>query len=136
MISTGILVIYADEESFSFLTPEGHMFAGMNTFSAFEEDGTTVAQIQALVRASDPLFELTLRLGLGHKMEDTFWLETLKNLTTRFGAAGTPDLRKVCVDSRVQWSEAGNIWQNAAVRTTFYTMGAPFRWIGRKVRGI
>lgn len=135
MISTGILVIYADDESFSFLTPEGHMFAGMNTFSAYEENGATVAQIQALIRASDPLYELTFRLGLGHKMEDTFWLQTLRNLAARFGAAGAPSLSKVCVDSRVQWAEAGNIWQNAAVRTSFYTMAAPFRWIGRKLRG-
>jgi hypothetical protein len=136
VISTGILVIYADEESFSFLTPEGHMFAGMNTFSAYEEDGVTYAQIQALVRGSDPLFELVLRLGLGHKMEDDFWLETLTNLAARFGAHSTPVLSRVCVDSRVQWSEAKNIWHNAGIRTTFYTLGAPLRWAGRKLRRI
>lgn len=28
LISTGIMVIYADDESFSFMTPQGHMFAG------------------------------------------------------------------------------------------------------------
>ena len=28
------MVIYADDESFSFMTPQGHMFAGMITFSA------------------------------------------------------------------------------------------------------
>ena len=27
-------VIYADDESFTFMTPQGHMFAGMITFSA------------------------------------------------------------------------------------------------------
>jgi hypothetical protein len=134
MISTGILVIYADDESFAFLTPEGHMFAGMNTFSAYEEDGVTYAQIQALVRTSDPLYELTFRLGLGHKMEDDFWLETLTNLAARFGAQSKPVLDKVCVDSRVQWSEASNIWYNAAIRTTFYTLGTPLRWVGRKLR--
>ena len=31
-LATGILVIYADDESFTFMTPEGHMFAGMITF--------------------------------------------------------------------------------------------------------
>ena len=36
-LSTGILVIYADEESFTFMTPQGHMFAGWITFSAFEQ---------------------------------------------------------------------------------------------------
>ena len=39
-LSTGVRVIYADEESFSFMTPEGHMFAGMITFSAYD-DGVT-----------------------------------------------------------------------------------------------
>ena len=34
LISTGIMVIYADDVSFSFMTPQGHMFAGMITFSA------------------------------------------------------------------------------------------------------
>lgn len=133
MISTGIYVIYADDESFSFLTPEGHMFAGMNTFSAYEEDGTTYAQIQALIRASDPLYEMMLRMGLGHKMEDDFWTATLLNLTKRFGAGGVVILNRVSVDSRVQWSEARNIWHNAAVRTTMYTIATPFRWVGRKL---
>ena len=37
-LSTGVMVIYADEESFTFMTPEGHMFAAWITFSAFRED--------------------------------------------------------------------------------------------------
>lgn len=135
VISTGILVIYADEESFSFLTPEGHMFAGMNTFSASEEDGVTIAQIQALIRTSDPLYEISFRLGLGHAMEDSFWGATLENLAAHFGATSRASLTRVCVDSRVQWSAAKNIWQNAAIRTTLYWFGAPFRWVGRKLRG-
>jgi hypothetical protein len=133
MISTGIYVIYADEESFSFLTPEGHMFAGMNTFSAFVEDGVTVVQIQALIRSSDPLYELTFRLGLGHSMEDDFWKQTLLNLAAHFNASGEPTLERVLVDSRLQWSKAKNIWQNAAIRTTLYLIGTPFRWISRKL---
>ncbi len=135
VISTGIYVIYADDVSFSFMTPEGHMFAGMNTFSAFKEDGKTVAQIQALVRGSDPLFELTLRVGFGHKMEDDFWAETLRNLAAHFGARGMPSLTRICVDPRVQWSAAGNIWHNAGIRTTMYLITTPFRWIGRKIGG-
>ena len=47
-----------NDESFSFMTPQGHMFAGMNTFSAETEDGVTVVQIQALIRASDPIYEV------------------------------------------------------------------------------
>jgi hypothetical protein len=135
VISTGIMVVYADDESFSFMTPEGHMFAAMITFSAERHGSDTIAQIQALVRASDPLYELTFRLGIGHKMEDDFWMQTLRNLAAHFGAAGSePELRKVLVDPRLQWSEAKNIWQNAAIRTTFYTLAAPLRWFGRVIK--
>ena len=130
MISTGIIVIYADEESFSFMTPQGHMFAGMITFSASQQGDDTVAQIQALVRASDPMYELTFRLGVGHKMEDKFWMQTLRNLAAHFQAPGAePEMRRVLIDPRIQWNEAKNIWQNAAIRTTFYILGAPLRWL-------
>ncbi len=30
---TGVMVLYADDESFTLMTPEGHMFAGWITFS-------------------------------------------------------------------------------------------------------
>ena len=53
-LSTGVMVLYADEESFTLMTPQGHMFAGWITFSAFVEDDTTVAQTQVLMRAQDP----------------------------------------------------------------------------------
>ena len=120
-LSTGVRVIYADDESFSFMTPEGHMFAGMITFSAFDDDGVTVVQIQALIRASDPLYELSFRLGFGHKAEDAFWFDTLRNLAGHVGASSqTPTLTSTCVDNKVQWTEAKNIWQNAAIRSTLY----------------
>lgn len=58
-LSTGVMVIYADEESFTFMTPQGHPFAGWITFSAFQEEGSpTVAQVQVLIRASDPVHEM------------------------------------------------------------------------------
>jgi hypothetical protein len=135
MISTGILVIYADEDSFAFMTPEGHMFAGMITFSAFREGGDTIACIQALVRSSDPLYELTFRLGIGHQMEDSIWMHTLRSLAAHFkAAAGQPMLKAIVVDPHFQWREARNIWQNAAIRTTFYTLAAPLRWLRGRAR--
>jgi hypothetical protein len=119
-ISTGILVIFADAESFSFMTPQGHIFAGMITFSAHEDDGVTVAQIQALVRASDPIYEMGCRVGVAHKQEDAFWHGTLRALAARFGVNGLVQQRTTLVDPRMQWSEAGSVWHNAAVRTTLY----------------
>lgn len=120
-LSTGVLVIYADDESFAFMTPQGHMFAGMITFSAYEEDGVTVAQIQVLIRASDPIFEIGCRLGVVHKAEDAFWQGTLQNLAVHFGASGRVEQQNVLVDPKMQWREAKNVWHNAAVRTALYT---------------
>ena len=120
LVSTGVMVIYADEVSFSFMTPQGHPVAGIITFSAHELDGATVAQAQALIRASDPIFESLFRLGIGHKGEDRFWGGTLRALAARFGASGAPQQRNVLVDPRVQWSGARNLWHNAAIRTALY----------------
>jgi hypothetical protein len=119
-LSTGIRVMYADEESFSFMTPEGHMFAGMITFSAYEKDERTIAQIQALIRANDPVYELSFRLGFGHKAEDAFWHQTLHNLAAHFQTNGQVSQINDLVDKQVQWKEAKNIWQNAAIRTGLY----------------
>ena len=71
-LSTGILVIYADDESFTFMTPQGHTLSAWITFSASEVDGVTVAQAQALERTSDPFDELAYMLG-GSRMNDRFW---------------------------------------------------------------
>jgi hypothetical protein len=133
LVSTGVLVIYEDEESFSFMTPEGHIFAGMITFSAFEEDGVW-AQIQVLVRANDPLYELGARIGLIHKMEDEHWHTVLSNLAGHFGAQGKVEQTDVLVDPRLMWSESGNIRHNAAIHTGIYLAMSPFRWLGSFLR--
>ena len=39
-------------------------------------------------------------------------------------------MRKTCVDPRWQWSQARNLWHNAAVRTGMYLALAPVRWVG------
>jgi hypothetical protein len=127
-LSTGVLVLYADDESFTLMTPQGHVLAGWITFSAYEEDGATVAQAQLLIRANDPLYEIGLLMG-GHRQENQFWIHTLSALAARFGVNGIVQTRQICIDPRLQWRQAGNIWQNAAVRTTIYTLGAPARWV-------
>jgi len=121
LVSTGVLVIYADDVSFSFMTPEGHMFAGMITFSAHADEADPVAQIQVLIRANDPIYELGCRLGVVHKTEDAHWHATLSNLAAHFGAPNAAVKQKnALVDPRMQWSEARNIWHNAALRTALY----------------
>jgi hypothetical protein len=130
-LSTGVMVLYADEESFTLMTPQGHMFAGWITFSATEVEGETVAQAQVLMRASDPIFELGLTLG-GHRQEDRFWNHTLSRLAAHLGAGDLPvDTQVVCVDKRRQWSRWTNVWHSSAIRSTIYTMGAPARGVRR-----
>src|SRR5919201_1144915 len=129
-LSTGVMVLYADEESFTLMTPQGHMFAGWITFSALETGGETVAQAQVLMRASDPIFELGLTLG-GHRQEDRFWQQTLRALAAHFGHEAEVDTHVVCVDKRRQWSRWRNLWHSSAIRSTLYTMGAPGRALKR-----
>jgi hypothetical protein len=131
-LSTGVMVLYADDESFTLMTPQGHMFAGWITFSASEEDGHTVAQAQVLMRASDPIFEMGLAMG-GHKQEDRFWQHTLMSLAAHFGHEGeVVDTKVVCVDKKRQWSKWTNVWHSAAIRSTIYTLGAPVRLFRRR----
>jgi hypothetical protein len=132
MISTGIFVLYADDESFTFTTPQGHLFAAWNTFSAYEEDGCTVIQIHMLLRANDPLYEIGMRLRVIPFFEDRFWRQTLINLMAHFSISESVQLTATCIDKHMQWSQAGNIWQNAAIRTAIYTMLSPLRWIRDK----
>lgn len=130
-LSTGVLVLYADEESFTLMTPQGHMFAAWITFSAFEEDSGIMVQIQILMRANDPLYEIGLRLG-GHTQENAFWQHTLTALAAEFGVERAVQMKVVCLDPRFQWSQAKNIWHNAALRTTFYRLGTSARWLNHR----
>jgi hypothetical protein len=134
-LSTGVRVIYADDESFTFMSPEGHVVAGWITFSAFRDsDGVTVAQAQALDRMNDLIYEVGAMLG-GHLLNERFWQATLRNLAAHFGVAGTVETRKVCVDRRLQWANARNIWHNAMLRSWIYVLTGPLRWVrARRVR--
>lgn len=133
-VSTGVLVLYADDESFTVMTPEGHPESGWNTFSAYEEDGCTVAQIQSLARANDPMYELGFRL-IGATEQEKIWTHVLASLAAHFGVNGQVQMYKTCVDPKCQWSQAKNIWRNAIIWSMLYTMAAPARWVrnlGRK----
>jgi hypothetical protein len=136
-LSTGVMVLYSDAESFTLMTPQGHMFAGWITFSAFESPAASendppgcVAQVQVLMRAQDPISEIGLALG-GHKAEDRFWSSTLCSLAAQFGSLAEPEAQVACVDPRRRWSQAGNVWHNAGIRSGLYMAGAPLRWLQR-----
>jgi hypothetical protein len=117
-LSTGVMVLYADDVSFTYMTPQGHPFAGWITFSADEEDGVTHAQAHALIRANDPLYELGFMFG-GSLQEDRMWQHTLRSLAEYLGAPGEVTTTKIKVDRKRQWGQFGNIRHNSAIRTMF-----------------
>ena len=130
-LMTGILVLYADDESFSYTMPEGGMFGGMITFRAHVRDGVTVAEVQAMIRAADPIYELAMMFG-GHGMEDKQWVHVLTSVAHHFGATESkPTHSRTLVDRKRQWKHFGNVRKNAAIRSGFYMLGAPFRAIAK-----
>ena len=133
-LSTGVFVLYADQESFTLMTPQGHMFAGWITFSAERAAEATVIRAHVLMRANDPLYELGMTFG-GHAKEDRFWAQTLTALGTRLGVPDPQvETRSTCVDSHRQWRHASNIWHNAMLRSVLQTVAAPITALRRRSR--
>jgi anti-anti-sigma factor len=118
-VSTGVLVLYADDVSFTFMTPQGHPESGWVTFSAFEADGKIIAQIMGLARASDPVYEIAFRT-VGSKMQVNIWKHVLTSLAGYLGVPAEVAVEPVCIDKHLQWSQVGNVWYNAQIRTIFY----------------
>jgi hypothetical protein len=132
-LSTGVVVLEVRDTSFSFATAPGHTFAGTITFSAYPAASETVAQVEMLLRASDPLFELALPLG-GHRRDDRFWQATLQNLAAHFGVTAEPDTFKQCVDLHRHWRKAGNIVRNSYMKTAVHLITLPFRRLILRLR--
>lgn len=131
-LHTGVMVVFADADAFTLMTPEGHMLSAWITFSAFRDaDGVIVAQAQALERASDPIFELGLVFG-GHRMNNRFWQDTVRTLAARFGVEATPVTDVTRVDTRRQWRYLANVRHNSGFRSMLHTVAAPARWVRRR----
>jgi hypothetical protein len=122
-----MLVLYADDESFTLSTPQGHMYASWITFSSYQDETAgLVAQVQMLLRAGDPIFDVIMRLG-GFRFENRVWQHTLRALARRFDVYSVVDTEETCLDRRVQWAYVPNIWYNAGIRTFFYAAASPVR---------
>ncbi|MGH3193684.1 MAG: hypothetical protein ACRDPY_34750 [Streptosporangiaceae bacterium] len=151
-VSTGVLVLYSDDTSFTFLTPQGHQFAGLITFSAAQiaqaaetaesgENGVSAArsgaggtqiEVEALIRAGDPVYEVAMILG-GHRQEDRFWEQAVATLARHLGAARpVVTTTMTCVDSRRQWRRWANLRHNAAIRSTLQALAAPVTGLVRR----
>lgn len=126
-VTTGIMVLYADDTSFTFLTPEGHMFAAMITFSGERDElGQTVARIHMMLRCSDPLFEAMWPVA--RRGEDIFWPGVLRNLAAAHGVDSvTVDEQTECLDRRRLWRNWTNLRHNSGIRSVFHALSAPFR---------
>jgi hypothetical protein len=126
-LSTGVLVLYADDESFTFMTPEGHTLSAWITFSAKRDGDVTIAQAQALERPSDPFDELAYKFG-GNRQNNKFWEATLRNLAISVGVpVPVVEIQSTCIDSNRQWRYWRNVRNSATVRSARRTLTAPVR---------
>jgi hypothetical protein len=126
-LSTGIMVLYADDESFTFMTPEGHTLSAWITFSAERRGDVTIVQVQALERPSDPIDELAYMLG-GNRINNTFWRRTLENLARHIGVVEPAvEMEVACIDRNRQWRHVRNLRNSAAIRSMRRTLTAPVR---------
>jgi hypothetical protein len=126
-LTTGVYVLHADDVSFSLLTPKGHMFAGKIDFRAKDSSDGAIVEVEILLRANDPLYEIGLKLG-GAKHEDEFWEQTLQRLGAAFGVSAPVSTTIELVDKHRKWANIGNIRYNDGIRSGFRGVTRPMRW--------
>jgi hypothetical protein len=124
-LSTGVMVVYADEGSFTFITPQGHPECGLVSFAAHEGEGAVSVQVLGLARAGDPMYEGAYRLA-GSKIQVRIWTYLLRSLAAHLGVPADITVEETCVDSVMQWSQTKNIWHNAQIRTLMFE---PVHWL-------
>jgi pyruvate/2-oxoglutarate dehydrogenase complex dihydrolipoamide dehydrogenase (E3) component/anti-anti-sigma regulatory factor len=125
-VYTGVMVLYADDESFTFITPQGHPESGWVSFSAFEEEGKTVVQILGLARANDPVYEAAFRL-MGSRVQEGIWRHVLSSLAGHLGVVPDVRVQKERVERSMRWSAVGNVRHNAQIRSLLYAPIVPLR---------
>ena len=116
LICTGVWVLYADDYSFTFITPQGHPESGWVSFTSFEDQGAVVAQVQGFARTSDPAFEIGFVL-MGSKEQEGIWRHVLTSLARHFGIDADVRVKKTCVAGDYRWERSGNIRYNAQILT-------------------
>lgn len=121
-VATGLVVLTSAPERFTLMTVDGHMFAGWVTFCAQRTPDGTRIEVELLMRASDPLYELGLAFG-GHKREEQFWRDTLARVAAYFGESPVIQMESTREERGRQWSRVVNTWHNAVIRTQFQRAG-------------
>lgn len=133
-MASGVKIIYSDEQAFTVMTPEGFPISGWNTFSVEDDNGTPLVRVHSLIRTMDPVYEFGYRFMGGSEKQEGDWIRVLQNVAQHFGVDSEVTVRSTCLDPKYQWREAGNLWQNAAIRTFFYWLSAPLRRAGKKIK--
>jgi len=118
-VSTGVMVLYADDLSFTLITPQGHPESGWVTFSAFDTEDEVIVQILGLARANDPVYEAAFKV-VGAEMQVRIWRHVLTSLATFLGVPADVTVEPRLVDRKMQWSHVKNLWYNAQIRTLLY----------------
>ncbi|MBN2240743.1 MAG: STAS domain-containing protein [Dehalococcoidales bacterium] len=116
IVSTGVTVLYADDTSFSLITPEGHPEAGWVTFSASQKEEAVLVKIQGLASASDPVYELAFRM-IGAKFQENIWKHVLGKLAKHLDTEDNVKMNKVIIDKSLHWNRSVNIRKNAQLRS-------------------
>jgi pyruvate/2-oxoglutarate dehydrogenase complex dihydrolipoamide dehydrogenase (E3) component/anti-anti-sigma regulatory factor len=123
-VSTGVMILYADERSFTFNTPQGHPECGFVSFSGHEGSRGTIVQIVGLARAGDPVYEMAFRL-IGTGIQTRIWTHVLTSLALHLGVPAEINFEQDCLDTSLRWSQMGNVYYNAQMRTLIHE---PKRW--------
>ena len=117
--------------AFTVMTAEGLPEAGWNTFSAYDDEGVTVVQVQSLARTNDPIYEFGFRFIGGARQQEKIWAAVLTALAGHLGVSGRVETDFSSLDNSLQWSGVKNVWHNAIIRTVLYKLAAPLRWLKR-----
>jgi hypothetical protein len=96
-LSTGVMVIYADDESFTFMTPKATRCRRGSPSRPIATGDVTVAQVQALERTSDPFDELAYMLG--RRMMDTVLAQILWQRGRAMAPADHRGRREACAST-------------------------------------
>ena len=127
-LSTGVLVLYADDESFTLMTPEGHMLAGWITFSAEAGRDVTVVQIQALERTNDPLYELGYVFG-GNRLNSLLGPDGREPGPPLRGRQARSTPRSSASTGAASGARPATSPRTRPLRTFVWTLGTPVRWL-------
>lgn len=125
-VYTGVRVSGVTDTSWTFTTLQGHMFAGVISFSARAEGDCVIAQVQATVSPHDPLWEVSMRL-FGYRREDSFWASNLQSLAARLGLKGEVRMSSRLLGKGLRWRGIANLRYNAALGSLAHRVLRPFR---------